>query len=136
MTTRQKYIAIGTVLFAFWILGVMFALGGKYKHLIGGYVFDSWTGNVYSMEGTLVRPAKPIPPTQSPSSWTPWETERKKWGGNSRLLNLEEKTEPTVKVRLPDKNLILSFPAGMSEEDMADAIMKNYYPELLSEDKK
>ena len=36
-----------------------------------------------------------------------------------------------MKVRLPDKNLVLDFPDGMTEDQMRDAIYRNFYPEKL-----
>ena len=36
-----------------------------------------------------------------------------------------------MKVRLPDKNLVLDFPDGMAEDQMRDAIYRNFYPEKL-----
>jgi hypothetical protein len=35
----------------------------------------------------------------------------------------------TIQVNLPDKNLTLNFPDGMNQDDMRDAIFKNFYPE-------
>jgi hypothetical protein len=60
MTQRQKYIFIGIVVFAFWVLGLMFALGGRYRSIgrESTAVLDTWTGNVYRPDGTLVRPPK------------------------------------------------------------------------------
>jgi hypothetical protein len=60
MTQRQKYIFVGIVIFAFWVLGLMFALGGRYRSVgTGGHVvLDTWTGNVYRSNGTLIRPLR------------------------------------------------------------------------------
>ena len=37
-----------------------------------------------------------------------------------------------MKIHLPDKGLILNFPDGMTEDQMRDAINRNFYPEKLS----
>ena len=37
-----------------------------------------------------------------------------------------------MKIHLPDKGLTLSFPDDMTEDQMRDAINRNFYPEKLS----
>ena len=37
-----------------------------------------------------------------------------------------------MKIHLPDKGLVLHFPDDMAEDQMRDAINRNFYPEKLS----